>query len=94
MIVNKEFQGYTLNSYLFNMSCGLEMEKLKDFDKQLDEQAANLANQIQQLETQLATAKNTYMKVLGAKEFSTSLIKEAAPAEDAVAAVVPEASGD
>ena len=70
------------------------MEKLKDFDKQLDEQAANLANQIQQLETQLATAKNTYMKVLGAKEFSTSLIKEAAPAEDAVAAVVPEASGD
>ena len=76
------------------MSCGLEMEKLKDFDKQLDEQAANLANQIQQLETQLATAKNTYMKVLGAKEFSTSLIKEAAPADDAVAAVVPEASGD
>ena len=94
MIVNKEFQGYTLNSYLFNMSCGLEMEKLKDFDKQLDDQAANLANQIQQLETQLATAKNTYMKVLGAKEFSTSLIKEATPADDAVAAVVPEASGD
>ena len=76
------------------MSCGLEMEKLKDFDKQLDEQAANLANQIQQLETQLTTAKNTYMKVLGAKEFSTSLIKEATPADDAVAAVVPEASGD
>ena len=76
------------------MSCGLEMEKLKDFDKQLDEQAANLTNQIQQLETQLATAKNTYMKVLGAKEFATSLIKEATPADDAVAAVVPEASGD
>ena len=50
------------------MSCGLEMEKLKDFDKQLDEQATGLVNQIQQLETQLATAKNTYMKVLGAKE--------------------------
>ena len=94
MIVNKEFQGYTLNSYLFNMSCGLEMEKLKDFDKQLDEQATGLANQIQQLETQLTTAKNTYLKVLGAKEFSTSLIKEATPADDAVAAVVPEASGD
>ena len=94
MIVNKEFQGYTLNSYLFNMSCGLEMEKLKDFDKQLDEQAATLANQIQQLEAQLSTAKNTYLKVLGAKEFSTSLIKEATPADDAVAAVVPEASGD
>ena len=59
------------------MSCGLEMEKLKDFDKQLDEQATALANQIQQLETQLATAKNTYLKVLGAKEFATSLIKEA-----------------
>jgi len=76
------------------MSCGLEMEKLKDFDKQLDEQAANLTNQIQQLEAQLTTAKNTYLKVLGAKEFATSLIKEATPAEDAVAAVVPEASGD
>ena len=94
MIVNKEFQGYTLDSYLFNMSCGIEMAKLKDFDKQLDEQATGLANQIQQLETQLTTAKNTYMKVLGAKEFSTSLIKEATPADDAVAAVVPEASGD
>ena len=70
------------------------MEKLKDFDKQLDEQASNLEKQIQQLETQLATAKNTYLKVLGAKEFSTSLINEVTPADDAVAAVVPEASGD
>ena len=70
------------------------MEKLEDFDKQLDEQLTTLANQIQQLETQLTTAKNTYMKVLGAKELSTSLIKEATPAEDATAAVVPEASGD
>ena len=76
------------------MSCGLEMEKLKDFDKQLDEQSTGLANQIQQLETQLATTKNTYLKVLGAKEFATSLIKESTPADDAVAAVVPEASGD
>ena len=76
------------------MSCGLEMEKLKDFDKQLDEQATKLTNQIQQLEAQLTTAKNTYLKVLGAKEFATSLIKEATPADDAVAAVVPEASGD
>ena len=94
MIVNKEFQGYTLSSYLLNMSCGLGMEKLEDFDKQLDEQLTTLTNQIQQLENQLATAKNTYMKVLGAKEFATSLIKEATPADDAVAAVVPEASGD
>ena len=76
------------------MSCGLEMEKLKDFDKQLDEQATTLANQIQQLEAQLATAKNTYLKVLGAKEFSTSLIKESTPADEATAEVVPEASGD
>ena len=94
MIVNKLFQGYTLNSYLFNMSCGLEMEKLQDFDKQLDEQLTTLANQIQQLEAQLTTAKNTYMKVLGAKEFSTSLIKEVKPADEATATVVPEASGD
>ena len=76
------------------MSCGLEMEKLKDFDKQLDDQAANLEKQIQQLEAQLTTAKNTYLKVLGAKEFSTSLIKEATPADEAAAEVVPEASGD
>jgi len=76
------------------MSCGLEMEKLKDFDKQLDEQITTLTNQIQQLEAQLTTAKNTYLKVLGAKELSTSLIKEATPAEDTTAAVVPEASGD
>ena len=76
------------------MSCGLEMEKLKDFDKQLDEQATGLANQIQQLETQLATTKNTYLKVLGAKEFSSTLIQEAEKNHEAAAAVVPEASGD
>ena len=76
------------------MSCGLEMEKLEDFDKQLDDQASVLVNKIQQLENELATAKNTYLKVLGAKEFASSLIKEATPASDAVAAVVPEASGD
>ena len=76
------------------MSCGLEMEKLEGFDKQLDEQLTTLTSQIQQLEAQLTTAKNTYLKVLGAKEFSTSLIKGAPPADDAVAAVVPEASGD
>ena len=64
------------------------MEKLKDFDKQLDEQATNLANQIQQLEAQLTTAKNTYLKVLGAKELSTSLIKEATPTDEETAEVV------
>ena len=70
------------------------MEKLKDFDKQLDEQATGLANQIQQLETQLTSTKNTYLKVLGAKEFSSTLIKEAEKNHDTVAEVVPEASGD
>ena len=75
------------------MSCGLEMEKLKDFDKQLDDQAANLANQIQQLENQLATAKNTYMKVLGAQEIIEIQIKEAEAAENSPV-LVPEASGD
>ena len=70
------------------------MDKLKDFDKQLDEQSTGLANQIQQLESQLTTAKNTYLKVLGAKEFATSLIQEAEKNHEAAAAVVPEASGD
>ena len=76
------------------MSCGLEMEKLKDFDKQLDEQATTLANQIQQLEAQLSTAKNTYLKVLGAKEFSSTLIQEVEKNHETTAEVVPEASGD
>ena len=70
------------------------MEKLVDFDKQLDEQATALANQIQQLETQLATTKNTYLKVLGAKEFATTLIQESEKNHETVATVVPEASGD
>jgi len=64
------------------------MEKLKDFDKQLDEQVTTLVNQIQQLEAQLTTAKNTYLKVLGAKELSTSLIKEATPTDEETAEVV------
>tara|TARA_R100001015_G_scaffold5668_2_gene2165 strand:+ start:438 stop:668 length:231 start_codon:yes stop_codon:yes gene_type:complete len=76
------------------MSCGLSMEKLKDFDKQLDEQSNTLVNQIQQLETQLATAKNSYLKVLGAKEILAIQIKEAESADEAIAEVVPEASGD
>ena len=76
------------------MSCGLGMEKLEDFDKQLDEQLTTLTSQIQQLEAQLTTAKNTYLKVLGAKELSTSLIKEATPADKTTAEVVPEGSGD
>ena len=76
------------------MSCGLEMEKLKDFDKQLDEQAKSLSNQIQQLDSQLLTAKNTYLKVLGAKELVQSQIKDAQEDENASAEIVPETSGD
>ena len=60
----------------------------------MDEQATTLSNQIQQLDSQLLTAKNTYLKVLGAKELNEIQIKEATPAEDATAAVVPEVSGD
>ena len=70
------------------------MEKLVDFDKQLDEQATALANQIQQLETQLATTKNTYLKVLGAKEFATTLIEESKKKHISESEVVSEASGD
>jgi len=76
------------------MSCGLSLEKLKDFEKQLDEQSTILTNQIQQLDSQLATAKNTYLKVLGAKELAQSQIKEAQENEYAAAEIMPEASGD
>ena len=93
MIVNKEFQGYTLNSYLFNMSCGLELKKLEDFAKQLEEQKATITAQIQSLDAQLAQARNSYMKVEGAQEIIAIQIKEE-EAKAAVEAVVPEASGD
>lgn len=76
------------------MSCGLELEKLQDFAKQLEEQRSTLASQIQTLETQLKQAQNSYLKVMGAQEIVTIQIKEATPAEDTAAEVVPEASGD
>ena len=50
MIVNKEFQGYTLNSYLFNMSCESHMEGLQNFAKQLEEQKATITAHIQSLD--------------------------------------------
>ena len=93
MIVNKKFQGYTLNSYLFNMSCESHMEGLQNFAKQLEEQKATISAQIQSLDAQLAQAKNSYMKVEGAQEFIAIQIKEE-QAKTAVEAVVPEASGD
>ena len=75
------------------MSCGLELEKLQDFAKQLEEQSSTLATQIQTLETQLKQAQNSYLKVMGAQEIVAIQIKEATPADDATAEVVPEASG-
>ena len=45
------------------MSCGLELEKLQDFAKQLEEQSSTLVTQIQTLEAQLSQAKNSYLKV-------------------------------
>ena len=75
------------------MSCGVSLENLKNFDKQIDEQASTLANQIQQLESQLITAKNSYLKVLGAKEIIEIQIKEAESVES-TPVLVPEASGD
>ena len=46
------------------MSCGVSLENLKNFDKQIDEQASTLSKQIQQLESQLITAKNSYLKAV------------------------------
>ena len=93
MIVNKEFQGYTLDSYLFNMACESHMEGLQNFAKQLEEQKATISAQIQSLDAQLAQARNSYMKVEGAQEIIAIQIKEE-EAKAAVEAVVPEASGD
>ena len=76
------------------MSCGLELKKLEDFAKQLEEQSATLVNQIQTLETQLKQAQNSYLKVMGAQEIVAIQIKEVTPPGDVTAEVVPEASGD
>ena len=75
------------------MSCGLSLENLKDFNKQIDEQAETLSKQIQILDSQLITAKNSYLKVLGAKEMIEIQIKEAQTADDSPAPLL-EASGD
>ena len=76
------------------MSCGLELKKLEDFAKQLEEQISTIANQIQTLETQLKQAQNSYLKVLGAQEIVAIQIKEATPADEPTSEVVLEASGD
>ena len=58
------------------MSCGVSLENLKNFEKQIDEQATTLSKQIQQLESQLITAKNSYLKVLGAQEIIEYKLKK------------------
>lgn len=76
------------------MACGLSIERLNDFNKQLDEQATTLANQIQTLETQLKSAQNSYLKVLGAKEIITIQIQESENTQENSTAEVIEGSGD
>ena len=76
------------------MACGLSIERLNDFNKQLDEQATTLANQIQTLETQLKAAQNSYLKVLGAKEIITIQIQESESNQENSTAEVIEGSGD
>ena len=76
------------------MACGLSIERLNDFNKQLDEQATTLANQIQTLETQLKAAQNSYLKVLGAKEIITIQIQESENNQENSTAEVIEGSGD
>ena len=76
------------------MACGLSIERLNDLNKQLDEQATTLANQIQTLETQLKSAQNSYLKVLGAKEIITIQIQESESNQENSTAEVIEGSGD
>tara|TARA_B100000963_G_scaffold51717_1_gene39896 strand:- start:3985 stop:4215 length:231 start_codon:yes stop_codon:yes gene_type:complete len=76
------------------MACGLSIERLNDFNNQLDEQATTLANQIQTLETQLKSAQNSYLKVLGAKEIITIQIQESENNQENSTAEVIEGSGD
>ena len=58
------------------MSCESHMEGLQNFAKQLEEQKATIAAQIQSLDAQLAQAKNSYMKVEGAQEIIAIQIKK------------------
>ena len=75
------------------MACESHIEGLQNFAKQLEDQKATIAAQIQSLDAQLAQAKNSYMKVEGAQEIIAIQIKEET-AKIAVETVVPEASGD
>ena len=50
------------------MSCKVSLEKLDDTMKQLVEQQTGLANDIKLKDLEIAQAKESYMKVLGAIE--------------------------
>ena len=69
------------------MSCS--DERLKELAKEIDAQKNQLANSINQLDTQLAQTKNSYMKVLGAEELIKIQLDEHAAKEK-----VEEDSGD
>ena len=58
------------------MSCKVSLEKLDDTMKQLIEQQTALANDIKLKDLEIAQAKESYMKVLGAIEIVQFLKKE------------------
>ena len=58
------------------MSCKVSLEKLDDTIKQLVEQQTALANDIKLKDLEIAQAKESYMKVLGAIEIVQFLKKE------------------
>jgi len=58
------------------MSCKVSLEKLDDTMKQLAEQQTALANDIKLKDLEIAQAKESYMKVLGAIEIVQFLKKE------------------
>ena len=58
------------------MACKVSLEKLDDTMKQLVEQQTGLANDIKLKDLEIAQAKESYMKVLGAIEIVQFLKKE------------------
>ena len=58
------------------MSCKVSLEKLDDTMKQLIEQQTALANDIKLKDLEINQAKESYMKVLGAREIVQFLKKE------------------
>ena len=58
------------------MSCKVSLEKLDETMKQLVEQQTSLANDIKLKDLEIVQAKESYMKVLGAREIVQFLRKE------------------